>query len=294
MHLFPHLSRSPYSASEEDLLNPGRRDDFFAVLPPKSEAALCAEISRLAYCRLEPDFGSDKKRIDGILKRVGFATSMYFESQGRPRGKGVHAFLTTGDTAKGKSAVVAFRGTDINDATNICFDADFEWRDWKTGGKVHQGFGNALAEVLPDLEAEILKLDKCRLLYTGHSLGAALATLLASAQPPTVLYTFGSPRVGDQAFVKTLSNVEYHRYQDCCDLVTRIPLETMGYMHTGKLHYIDRNRRIVEDAPEVEILEDHVLAETEYAAQYAFREGNVRVRDMADHAPINYVWPLTA
>jgi len=295
MDLLPHLSRSPYSAAEEDLLDPGKRDGFFATVPPKSDAALCAEMARLAYCRLAPDFGFDRERIRGILSnRVGFATCKFFESQGTPQGKGIHSFLAVRDNPQGKTAIVAFRGTDIKDPTNICFDAHFEFKEWKPGGKVHQGFADGLAEVLSGLGPEIEALGDCKLLYTGHSLGAALATLMASWRPPAALYTFGSPRVGDQAFADTLKPVDNHRFQDCCDLVTRIPLEAMGYVHTGKLHYIDRNRRILENPGEVTIIEDHVLAQAEYAAHYAFKPGNVRVRDFADHAPINYVWPVTA
>jgi pimeloyl-ACP methyl ester carboxylesterase len=225
---------------------------------------------------------------------VGFATCKFFESQDTPQGKGIHCFLALHDNSQGRLAVVAFRGTDVKDPTNICFDADFEFRDWKPGGRVHQGFANGLAEVLSRLDPEIQALGDCRLLYTGHSLGAALATLLASSRPPNVLYTFGSPRVGDQAFADSMKNVEHYRFQDCCDLVTRVPLEIMDYVHVGKLRYIDRNRRISENPSEATILEDHVLAQAEYAAQYAFKEGNIRVRDLADHSPINYVWPVTA
>jgi hypothetical protein len=29
-----------------------------------------------------------------------------------------------------------------------------------------------------------------------------------------------------------------------------------------------------------------------FAVRYAFREGNERLRELADHAPINYVWPV--
>jgi len=295
MDLFPHLSRSPYSAAEEDLFDPGKRDGFFAVVPPKSEAALCADMARLAYCRLEPEFGCDVDRIRAILNnRVGFQTCNFFESQGTPQGKGIHCFLALRDSAEGKVAVVAFRGTDVKDPTNICFDADFEFCDWKPGGRVHQGFAEGLNEVLSRLDPEIRKLGDYRLLYTGHSLGAALATLMASLRPPAVLYTFGSPRVGDQAFADTMRDVEHYRHQDCCDLVTRVPLESMHYVHVGTLRYIDRNRRILENPGEAAILGDHGLAETEYAAQYAFKAGNIRMRDLADHSPINYVWPVTA
>jgi hypothetical protein len=32
----------------------------------------------------------------------------------------------------------------------------------------------------------------------------------------------------------------------------------------------------------------------QYFFKYAWRFGNVGVRELADHTPLNYVWPVTA
>ena len=37
------------------------------------------------------------------------------------------------------------------------------------------------------------------MLYTGHSMGDALAILAASLRRPRAVYTFGAPRMGDAA-----------------------------------------------------------------------------------------------
>lgn len=58
---------------------------------------------------------------------------------------------------------------------------------------------------------------------TGHGLGAALATLMASVRTPAALYTFRSPKVGDADFVATLAPIKSYRYVNCCDLVPQIP-----------------------------------------------------------------------
>ena len=74
---------------------------------------------------------------------------------------------------------------------------------WDQGGKVHRGFKAALSEVWTSLEKHISNLHRnnLKIWLTGHSLGAALATLaadrLGNAQG---LYTFGSPRIGDRDF----------------------------------------------------------------------------------------------
>ena len=40
-------------------------------------------------------------------------------------------------------------------------------------------------------------------------------------------------------------------------------------------------------------MQDHLLASASYLANYSFRDGNVGVRELADDAPINYVYALT-
>jgi Lipase (class 3) len=285
----------PYSAAQDDLFNPGKRDGFFSSGRPGSDAALCVEMARLAYCRMEPDFGFDQGRIQKILGDIGFGSYQFFESQGRPQGRGVHCFLAVDDDAKNKHklAVVSFRGTDVKDASNLVYDVDLELETWEGPGKVHRGFASALEVVRSRLEGAIEKVGECRVLYTGHSLGAAMATLMAGLRRPDALYTFGSPRVGNTTFVEALADIQSYRYVDCCDLVARIPPE-IEYRHLGEPHYIQRNRQITINPSEKSIVRDHFFAVAEYVVRYAFRKGNERIRELADHAPINYVWPVRA
>ena len=121
--------------------------------------------------------------------------------------------------------------------------------------------------------------------------------MLASLRRPDCLYTFGSPRVGDAQFVSTLTGVGACRFVDCCDVVTRIPPESLGeitYAHYAPPSYIDRNRRIREDLTVRDIDEDRVWGASEYLVEHAWRIGNVAVRELADHAPINYVTATAA
>jgi Lipase (class 3) len=280
----------PYSAAQDDLFNPGRRDGFFSP-KPQSDAALCAEMARLAYCRMEPDFGFDRERIQEILKRVDFTNCHFFESLGTARGEGVHGFLALRENDK--LALAAFRGTDAKDIKDVAYDVDFRLVQWPKGGEVHEGFAHALGKLQSTLEPALKAVEAYRMLVTGHSLGAAMATLQASLYTPDSLYTFGCPRVGDAEFVATLGDTKSYRYVDCCDLVARIPPE-IGYRHVGELYYIDRSRQ-VRFAPQTPwVWWDRFRAQAEYLAREALKPSNVRIRSLADHAPINYVWPVKA
>jgi hypothetical protein len=84
----------------------------------------------------------------------------------------------------------------------------------------------------------IANVDK--LYITGHSLGAAMATVAASRvqSKVTALVTFGSPRVGDAEFVKSLT-VTHYRVQNNCDDVTKVPFRLMGFSHHGTHKYMN-------------------------------------------------------
>jgi pimeloyl-ACP methyl ester carboxylesterase len=287
-----------YSPKKVDLFYPARRANFFATGLPHTEAALCAEMARLAYCRPEPYFHFDQKHILAALARLRFACQ-FFESTGTPERAGTHAFLALHDDpdpAK-KLAIVAFRGTDAADPTDLTNDAEFLQCEWPRGGFVHQGFAEALAHVLHALKRALDQV-RGRVLFTGHSLGAALATLLAGARRPDYLYTFGSPRVGDATFVATLKGTKSRRFVNCCDIVTRVPPESLApkvnYAHYGVPYYIDRYGVTTKNPGDVFIAKDRLVAEEEYVREYAWRVGNVAARDLADHATINYVTAVAA
>lgn len=154
-------------------------------------------------------------------------------------------------------AIVAFRGSEArlrqgdNDPRHVIADwladLDFLPEPWDHGGKVHRGFKSALQEVWPDLEEYIASLQKKnrKIWITGHSLGAALATLAADRYGNIQgVYTYGSPRVGDRDFKKDF-NVNAYRFVNNSDIVTKVPPANV-YCHVGELKYID-NEGIIHD-----------------------------------------------
>lgn len=285
----------PYSARQQDLYYPAKNLDLFPKQRPKSDAELCAWMAWLAYCDQFPDFAFDRSKIAQALEPLGFKPVGFFESAGQERNGGTHCFLALHDDAvkENRLAVVAFRGTDKDDPRDLLDDVEARLVGWKGKGKVFEGFRDALEEVEKTLLPVVQAIDY-RVLFTGHSLGAALATLVAGVRAPSALYTIGSPRVGDHEFVASLSGLKSFRYVDCCDIVTTLPPPLLGYEHLGDPLYIDRNRKVIPNPGDDFISADTSRAATAYFLHYGWKRGNVWFRKLADHAPINYVTAIAA
>jgi hypothetical protein len=273
----------PYDATRTSLYHPGAADDFFSWGVPQNDAALCAEMSRLAYVK-------EETRLAGHLQRAGYNLVAAL-GYGEP---GNQAFITS----RADVTLVAFRGTEPEDPSDLFTDAQFILSDWcgpsgQRLGMVHQGFAQAAQDMqlFARIKAHLDALPPAApVLLTGHSLGAALATLMASWVPSAQLYTYGSPRVGDAAFAQSVRNAVAVRVVNCCDLATRAPPEAVfGYAHAGKLAYIDRSGRWLDSPDKRTIADDRAEATARYFVQHAFLRGTVNVREFADHAPINYV-----
>jgi hypothetical protein len=266
-----------YDPSWRALLFPSAANDFFAGGRPASELALCAELSRVAYIGFERN-EAGRQRASDLLRKAGF-TREEFISAG-----GTECFVARDIDAR--LTVVSFRGT--AGLRDVVTDA-MAWRTrWGPGGKVHAGFSGALKKIWPRLVLSLGEREG-RLLYTGHSLGGALATLAATLVSPDALYTFGSPRVGDARFVELLAPLQFVRMTDCADLVCAVPPGWLGFAHAGTMTYLDRNGRSHVEPPRELTKEDAAIARKEYRRRFAWQLGNVWTRRLADHAPVNYV-----
>jgi triacylglycerol lipase len=299
--------RIPYSIDPEDLFHPGKAQNFFdpqhGAVP--SDEALCAEMARLAYLRHEDPDG--RSRLEGILRdRAGFELGPCFNTAG------TQGFVASGPGPTGdRVTVIAFRGTEPDEPGDLQLDARFRPFSWGGGGRVHTGFAEAL-NAIRDQFLNAVRAVPGRLLLTGHSLGAGIATLAASVVPAdrrnrTFLCTVGSPRVGDETFGASLSGLTHIRYAGACDLVTWVPPIFPGipYQHHGILRCIDRTGRLHEFRSNESAHEQAgPLRDKSGCTQESLAEiflkliaRQVPVKELSDHAPINYmsaIWGLRA
>ena len=204
--------------------------------------------------------------------------------------------------------VLAFRGTQVDDfwasVLDFAIDASFLPVSDSHGNLVHGGFLRALEEIWSDVVAHLLA-EQARnsrpLWITGHSLGAALATIAANrcGDDPRFrlqgVYTFGSPRVGDPGFGDRIQ-VPVFRFRNDSDIVPHLPIGLL-FRHLPQLQFIDGAGHLHHDVPApLEALLDHgaqLISAKEARNIQAAMRGQVALQlplpgFLADHAPLNY------
>ena len=190
---------------------------------------LFAKLSKIAYY--------DAKDITKQAKSMGFTTVEFYDIQGAQ----AYRFMNKHDL------VIACRGTQPTEYNDIAADANALPVIAETVSRVHAGFKQEVDElwplVLEDLQRTVN--DGKHIWFCGHSLGAAMATIMASrchlypeVDPVQEIYTYGSPRVGWPEYVQSLG-IKHHRWVNNNDIVCRVPLWLMGYRHHGTEHYLN-------------------------------------------------------
>jgi pimeloyl-ACP methyl ester carboxylesterase len=275
----------PYDPTQDALYRPQLGETVFDSGAAKLANEMCAELARLAYIQFEDD-ANKMKALKSALAAGGLGAPVLFSTPGTS----TEGFLAV--SSDGKNAFVVFRGTESDDPTDLSSDIHFSLAPWAAGGKVHGGFLTALDSVWEKVDTALKACSADKVWFTGHSLGAALATLAVqrAGRPNSELVTFGSPRVGDSAFAALFKDLAVKRYVGCCDVVTKLPPESLGYAHVAQHEYIDRNG-LLQEPPlsEALIAKDRWDGWLEYEVNHAWKWGNVGARNLADHAPANYI-----
>lgn len=160
--------------------------------------------------------------------------------------KGTYGWV--GFSPNDNQIVVSFRGS-VN-VENWITNIDFIKTPYKNiaGAEVHEGFYSAYtavaSQVINSVKALKAAYPTASFLITGHSLGGALATFAALDIKTTLgvsttmqMYTFGSPRCGNQAFsdfvFKEFATQGYQRITHYNDVVPHLPPSEMGFNHAG-------------------------------------------------------------
>lgn len=169
-----------------------------------------------------------------------------------------------------KEVVLSFRGS--SSVRNWIADLYFIQTscDWVDDCLVHSGFLDSWNEIKAVIygfiETAFAANPTYTLVVTGHSLGGAVGTLavadLREDGYPCDLYTYGSPRVGNMAFVEFVTTQAGNEYRTTHydDPVPRLPPIFLNYRHTSNEYWL-------ADGPATDI--DYTLTEVETCVGYA-------------------------
>jgi triacylglycerol lipase len=127
----------------------------------------------------------------------------------------------------------------------------------------HQGFINVYNTFQKQIIDSVNKYNPNKIIITGHSLGAGIATVaayhLGLMNKNVYVYTFASPRVGNIEFANYINKITkcFYRIVNLSDLIPTLPISVMPnminvknpfiYMHSGKMIVFDQNWKSIEN-----------------------------------------------
>ncbi len=269
------------------LFSPGADSDYFDQLTladvPLLDTHLfdarnawwLAELSRIIYRRSVGEDGVVLPDRPTLLAAAGH-TEVAF----------AHGPSTQAAIVKvGDFHVLTFRGTE--ELRDWLHNIDVRPDDSVGVGHAPKGFVGALNEVWTPIHAKLREITG-PIFYTGHSLGAALAVLAAARieadRHPRAVYTYGCPRCCDGTFAtRHPLRDRIHRVVNNRDMVTTVP---PGYVHTGELHYITSDHKLLTNPPAAVVDHDKDVDDDSHKGLF---HGDVVPELLTDHAPVNYV-----
>ncbi|MEK0187788.1 lipase family protein [Microcoleus anatoxicus] len=151
-----------------------------------------------------------------------------------------------------KHNIIVFRGTQRTIEWILNINAVYATNDRKVAsplyGAIHPGFSTIYSNISVQTLEAAKKLNPSVPCYiSGHSLGAAIATLAAidiavnipRLQKQVQLYTYASPRVGDRVFAREHNRVVPNSYRvvNLADAITLVPFTVFfktEYVHVGE------------------------------------------------------------
>lgn len=218
--------------------------------PTAADAWWLAELCRLAYTpdhreRDQEAYRHLPRRAEILAARTPFEEILSIHKTGN------HASIYRLREGGGPT-IVCFRGSTRTRQwiMNALFRSH-PWRRFRLEGDpgsafVHSGIYMILKRVWP-LLAETLERSPRPWIFTGHSLGGALAMLAGALVHPDAVYTFGAPKAGSREFFKIRLGGQIRRFVNGSDLVSRLPLFPDGTTTP--------ERELVHGIPAIRLLE---------------------------------------
>jgi hypothetical protein len=262
--------------------------------PYVCEVARAADAAMLAYAR----FVRQRMNIDD-LKAI-------LDRAGNPLIKPIgDCFVDNANTARGffagndQHGLLAFRGTEADNATDKLTDLDAAMVP-ENGAHVHQGFKRYLDAVWPEVSQWVGDWREghtdAPITITGHSLGAALASLAFTRfkDPNTSLITFGCPRVGNREYCKQIENAARNqkcgRVVDDLDIVTHVPPQLFYEQPGIGLLWLSDKHELIANPPHPP---DDWLAVLKLLPRFVTTHWFENLPDplpepLADHSPVRY------
>lgn len=203
-------------------------------------ANITVSLSAEAYCDPETYLERDFSKVSPYVKK--FKPTYRIQSI---ESHDVNGFVGTMET----SIYIVFRGS--QSLSNFVDDFDIRTQEeYCTGCMVHKGFFEATQSVLPGVLEEISRQQAKNpsledIVVTGHSLGAALATIaaldLANKGLHVRLINFGSPRLANSNLAEYISKTLPTRIRvtNHKDPVPHLPLFALGFDHIQGEYYED-------------------------------------------------------
>ncbi|KAL6879099.1 alpha/beta-hydrolase [Trichoderma novae-zelandiae] len=210
---------------------------FTATQTDLTDFQFFVQYAGAAYCNTQTPAGQPVACASDACPGVAATVVNSFEGSVT----GIGGFVAV--DAAHQQIILAVRGTKNirNFVTDIAFA--FEDCDFAPDCQVHDGFSKAWDEIADAATAAVTQAVAANpsfsIIATGHSLGGAVATLgatvLRNRGLPIDIYTYGSPRVGNEAyanFVTGQPGAEF-RVTHVDDPVPRLPPIILEYRHVS-------------------------------------------------------------
>ncbi|KAL7937270.1 alpha/beta-hydrolase [Trichoderma chlorosporum] len=254
-------SSSPVSIQDYTRMLKARQSDtsFTATSQELSDFEFFSEYAGAAYCNSATPAGQAVTCSSDVCDDVKGIVVNSFEGAVT----GIGGFVAV--DSDHQQIILSFRGS--NNLRNFITDVTFAFTDcpFTADCEVHDGFNDAWQEVAPAatdaLNQAVAANPTFEIVSTGHSLGAAVATLAAAflrTQGFAIdLVTFGSPRVGNDDFANFVTSQPGAelRVTHFDDPVPRLPPIIFEYRHVSPEYWLSTGNGSTVDytVPDIEV-----------------------------------------